>query len=92
MESQSSVPPYTSVNVGPGTTFRARWRDELSNTVTWRLPFEAVSAQRIASRRAWKVYVNPLTIDWTGRFVELQRRSGGKWVRYKRSVSGGSQA
>jgi len=84
IESQSSVPPYGSVRWSYGQTFRARWRAELSNTISLRVPFEPF-VKKIPKRRAWKVYVNPGDKDWTGKVVELQRRSGGKWIFYKRA-------
>ena len=83
IESQNPDPPYGSVRWSLGQTYRARWRDELSNTITYRLPYTGHYATKIAGRRDWKVYVNPGDKDWTGKVVELQRRSGGKWTRYK---------
>ena len=38
VESASIQPPYNIVDVNSGTTFRARWRDQLSNTILHNLP------------------------------------------------------
>jgi hypothetical protein len=83
IQSQSSEPPYGSVRWSGGQTYRARWGNELSNTITLRFPFTAVGVKKISARRAWKVFLNTGDKDWTGKVVELQRRNGGKWVRFK---------
>jgi hypothetical protein len=86
VENPPSTPSttFTYVEVKSGTTFRARWRNELSAPVTWRshLIPEVVEM----SARRWKVRVNPqpLYMNLAGKFVELQRLRSGKWVRYKR--------
>jgi hypothetical protein len=84
-----SVTPASQVLVlvDSGTTFRARWRDQLSNTVTFRVPFPTIYAKKVTGRRAWRVIVSPSPIDMNlaGRFVELQRFRSSKWVGYKRA-------
>lgn len=76
---------FTFVQVNSGTTFRARWRNQLSAPVKWRqnLIPEVVEM----SARRWKVRVNPQPVymDLAGNVVDLQRLRSGKWVRYKRA-------
>ena len=76
---------FTFVHVNPGTTFRARWRNDLSEPVTWRTPL--VPEVIKMSARRWKVRVNPRPVYMilAGKFVELQRSRSGKWVPYKRA-------
>lgn len=87
VENPPSTPPpsFTFVEVHSGTTFRARWRNELSPPFTWRLPL-IPEPVKISTRR-WKVRVNPSPVymNLAGKFVELQRLRSGKWVRYKRA-------
>jgi hypothetical protein len=84
-----SVSPDSQVLVlvNSGTTFRARWRDQLSNTVTYRVPFPSLYAMKVKGRRAWKVLVNPTPINMklAGRVVQLQRFRAKKWEAYKRA-------
>ena len=78
--------PPTYVDVNSGTTFRARWRGQLSRTIDYRVPLSWFSVIKVPGKRAWRVTVNPVPIymPMKGRSVELQRRRGGKWVHYKR--------
>ena len=55
VESASHTTPYQIVDVNSGTTFRARWRDQLSNTVLYKTPILAFYPLKIPKRRAWKV-------------------------------------
>jgi hypothetical protein len=75
---------FSYVEVKSGTTFRARWRDELSRPITWRSRLIPEVVEMSAGR--WKVRVNPqpLYMNLAGKLVELQRLRSGKWVRYKR--------
>ena len=68
-----------------GTTFRARWRDQLSNTFLYKIPILGFYPVKIPKRRAWKVVVNPapLYMKLGGKPVILQRFRAGKWERYK---------
>jgi hypothetical protein len=79
--------PPRYIDVNSGTTFRARWRGQLSNTIDYRLPLPWFLTIKIPGKRAWKVTVNPAPLYMTmkGRAVVLQRQSGGKWVQYKRA-------
>ena len=87
VENPPSTPSttFSYVEVKSGTTFRARWRSEVSAPITWRshLVPEVVEM----SARRWKVRVNPqpLYVSLAGKFVDLQRLRSGKWVRYKRA-------
>jgi hypothetical protein len=86
-EVDSTAPsPFTSIEVKSGMMFRARWRDQLSNTVHFRLPLYPW-VRKIPRKRAWKVTVNPSPVymPMKGRTVVLQRQAGGKWVAYKRA-------
>jgi hypothetical protein len=76
---------FTFVQVNSGTTFRARWGNELSGPVTWRTSLVPEVIKMSAHR--WKVRVNPVPVYMvlTGKFVELQRSRSGKWVPYKRA-------
>jgi hypothetical protein len=85
VESAQRTTPYNIVDVNSGTTFRARWRDQLSNTILHKTPLPTLYALKMPKRRAWRVIVNPVPIYvvWAGRVVELQRFRAGKWIRYK---------
>ena len=84
-ESVSTQIPYFTVQVDSGTTFRARWRDQLSNTILHKTPILGFYPVKIPKRRAWKVVVNPapLYMKLGGKPVVLQRFRAGKWERYK---------
>jgi hypothetical protein len=77
--------PFTFVEVNSGTTFRAVWGNEESNPVLYRKPLASYPLE--LRRRVWTVKVNPSphNMKLGGKFVELQRRRGGKWVRYRRA-------
>lgn len=66
-----------------GVTFRARWGDELSPPITYRLP-APLYAIRVRGR-IWTVSFNPYDsrTKLNGKVVELQRFSGGRWTRFK---------
>jgi hypothetical protein len=74
--------PPTSVDVNSGTTFRARWRDQLSNTIVYRVPLSLYALE--LARNAWTVKVNPSphNLKLAGKTVVLQRKRGRKWVLY----------
>lgn len=87
VQNPSSEPPYASASYGSGTTFRARRREHLSNAVVFRIP-AVISAAKVPGRPAWKVHVflqPPGIVYLTGKGVELQRRVGTRWVRYRRA-------
>ena len=68
-----------------GTTFRARWRDQLSNTVLHKTGPTVFYSMKLPKRQAWKVIVNPvpLYMKLGGKPVVLQRKRGGKWERFR---------
>ncbi|HUH14459.1 MAG TPA: hypothetical protein VML35_01080 [Gaiellaceae bacterium] len=74
--------PWSFTPVSSGITFRARWKGVLSAPVQYRLP-AVVSAAKVRGRAAWTVRFGPaqLPVPYAGRAVELQRWSGGRWVR-----------
>jgi hypothetical protein len=84
-ESVSTALPYLTVQVDSGTTFRARWRDQLSNTILHKTPILGFYPEKIPKRRAWKVVVNPtpLYMKLGGKPVILQRFRAGKWERFR---------
>ena len=73
------------MEVDSGTTFRARWRDQLSNTILHKTPILGFYPVKIPKRRAWKVVVNPtpLYMKLGGKPVILQRFRAGKWERFR---------
>jgi hypothetical protein len=85
VDSTSSNPFNPGVIVNSGTAFRARWRDEMSAPLLWRLPLYGIPKK--VSRTKWKVVVNPAPVYMvlTGRVVVVQRYRSGKWVRYKQA-------
>ncbi len=85
LENPESTAPYRSFNWGSGMTFRARWRDGLSDPVTFRVPARPF-AVKVPGRRVWRVLVtaSPL-VRMTGKVVELQRQAGSSWVRTSRA-------
>jgi hypothetical protein len=85
VENPPPTPSTTFVEVKSGTTFRARWRNELSAPITWRQHLIPEVVEMSANR--WKLRVNPTPVymNLAGKFVELQRLRSGKWVRYKRA-------
>lgn len=87
VENALPQPPYQIVDVNSGTTFRARWRGQLSEMLLYKVPIPTMYVLQVPKKKAWRVVVNPVPIYMTmkGRFVELQRSSGGKWVRYQRA-------
>lgn len=86
VENPLPIPPYSYTQVNSGTTFRARWNNQLSAPHLYRLPLQP-GAVKISGRRAWKVHVNPspLNVKLAGKLVELQRFSAGTWVRVRRA-------
>lgn len=84
-ESVSTEIPYQLVQVDSGTTFRARWRNQLSKTILHKTPILAFYPVKIPKRRAWKVVVNPapLYMKLGGKPVVLQRFRAGKWERFR---------
>lgn len=75
--------PPTSVEVNSGTTFRARWRDQLSNAIVYRVPL-GIYALELAYN-TWTVKVNPSphNMKLAGKRVVLQRKRGTKWALYR---------
>ena len=87
IESQSSAPPYGSVNWRAAQTYRARWGDQLSAPVPGlKFPLK-LWTEKVRGKRAWKVHVNhngfPLSLKLAGKPVVLQRKRGQSWARYK---------
>ena len=85
VDTVTTNPPYGYVDMKSGTTFRARWRGQLSNTFLYKIPILGFYPVEIPKRRAWKVVVNPapLYMKLGGKPVILQRFRAGKWERYK---------
>jgi hypothetical protein len=84
---QLENPGDSNARVESGTTFRARWNGHFSNPYLWRVPAN-IGVIKIPGRRAWRVLVSPpqfSNVSMKGKIVELQRRSGGRWVRYRRA-------
>ena len=85
VENPRSEPPWGGTPAGPPITYRARWRDQLSEPY-----FDTVAAPlffRKVGRRAWRVYTRPPSpglIKMKGRPVELQRLTGGSWRTIQR--------
>jgi hypothetical protein len=73
-----------STPYGSGVKFRARWNDRLSEPIQYRFP-APLYAEKVRGRRAWRVRFIPyeLRVKYAGKPVELQRFSGGRWVRYR---------
>lgn len=80
-ENPGQSPPYASTPLTSGMTFRARWNGNLSNPVQYRLPAYPFAVKIPGA--AWKVHFGPqeLRVPLAGKVVELQRFSGGRWVR-----------
>jgi hypothetical protein len=78
--------PPAYVEVHSGTTFRARWRDQLSTTISYRVPLSNIYTLEL-ERNTWTVKVNPTphNMKLTGRVIVLQRRAQKTWVTYKRA-------
>ena len=85
VESASIQAPYNIVDVNSGTTFRARWRHELSSPILHKTRIPGFYPVKVPKRRVWKVVVNPtpLYMKLGGKPVVLQRLRSGKWERYK---------
>ena len=87
VENPTTVPPYRWTPVGSGMTFLARWKGQQSAPVVFRSPAN-VWARKVAGRRAWEVHVVPesaAAVSMAGEVVELQRRVGNRWVRYRQA-------
>jgi hypothetical protein len=83
LENPESTAPYRTFPWSSGTTFRARWNDDVSEPVALRFP-APISASKVSGRRAWRVFVSSTSlVNMAGRIVELQRRTGSAWVRYR---------
>ena len=87
IQSQSSVPPYDSVQYQAAQTYRARWGDQLSTSIPGLRFALRPWTEKVPRRRAWKVHVNhngfPLSLTLAGKPVVLQRKRGNKWSLYK---------
>jgi hypothetical protein len=83
MDSVANASGYLELK--SGTTFRARWRNQLSNTILHKTPVLVSYVQKIPKRQAWKVVVNPVPIyiKLGGRPVVLQRFRSGRWERLR---------
>ncbi len=85
LENPEHVAPYRTFAWASGLAFRARWRDRISDPVVLRLP-AGISATKVAGRRAWRVSVPSTSqVKMAGKIVELQRRVGSGWTRYRRA-------
>jgi hypothetical protein len=87
VENPNPNPPWNYTQVFPGTTFRARWNNQYSAPYFWSVP-APLYARKVPGRRAWRVYVSPPPpgrVSMKGKIVELQRLSGGSWVRVRRA-------
>jgi hypothetical protein len=87
IQNPEPMPPWRSWPVYTGSTFRARWDGQLSDPVVWRAA-APISARKVPGERAWRVHIPdpaPSVVKLAGRVVELQRRVGGRWVRYQRT-------
>lgn len=83
VENPEHVAPYRTFSWRSGISFRARSGEQLSNPVVLRLPASIGSAQ-VKGRRAWRVSVqSSALVKMAGKTVELQRRIGGRWARFK---------
>jgi len=84
----SQGPVWFSSGVYSGTTFRARWKDDYSAPVVWRIQAKPQVA-RVSGTRKWVVHVQPATptgaVGLDGKTIELQRQAGGGWVRVRRA-------
>jgi hypothetical protein len=82
----SQGPVWFSSGVYSGTTFRARWQDDESNPVVWRVQAKPQVA-RVSGKRTWIVHVQPATptgeVGFKGKTIELQRQAGSGWVRVR---------
>jgi hypothetical protein len=86
VENPEQQPPWRSATVGSGAEFRARWKGRLSDPYVWRLQ-APLSFKKVPGRRAWKVLTSPpnALVSMKEKIVELQRKSGERWVRYQRA-------
>ena len=78
-------PPWSYTPVNSGVTYRARWKDQLSESHVWAVP-APLTAKKVG-RRAWRVYTAPPppgTVRMKGKRVELQRLTGGSWRTIQR--------
>jgi hypothetical protein len=74
------------VNANRMQAFRARWKDDYSEPVRWRVP-PAMQVARVSGTRKWVVHVFPATptgeVALKGKRVELQRLAPSGWVRVR---------
>jgi hypothetical protein len=78
-------PPWSYTQVSSGITYRARWKDQLSEPHVYRTA-APLNAKKIG-RRAWRVYTSPPppgSVRMKGKRVELQRLTGGSWRTIQR--------
>jgi hypothetical protein len=73
--------PVTGVTPQSGT-FRARWKNHLSEPVTLRSPVRIVLIKRPAREYLVRVLAES---NLSGRFVALQRLAGGRWTHVRRA-------
>jgi hypothetical protein len=85
VENPRSEPPWGGTPACPPITYRARWRNQLSEPYFDTVP--APLSFRKVGRRAWRVYTRPPhpgLIKMRGKPVELQRLTGGSWRTIQR--------
>lgn len=84
VESSLVSSPYPATPLPSGIIFRARWNGQISLPVQYRQPARLLAA-KVRGRAAWKVHFTPpeLRVRYAGKPVVLQRRSGGRWVRFQ---------
>jgi hypothetical protein len=63
-------------------TFRARWKNQVSDPVTLRSPLRLVLIKRSDRRYLVRVLADS---NLAGRFVALQRLAGGRWTHVRRA-------
>jgi hypothetical protein len=71
----SGIPPQ-------GGIFWARWKNQLSDSVTVRSPVRIILIKRPAGRYLVRVLAES---NLSGRFVALQRLAGGRWTHVRRA-------
>jgi hypothetical protein len=85
VENPQSEAPYRWTPVHSGMTFKARWKNEESGTVAWRVK-APLGTVKVKGKRAWRVSTSPPTafVTMKGKLVVLQRLRGGRWIEVQR--------
>jgi hypothetical protein len=76
-----------SGHIDLGLTFRAHWKDHVSNSHFAADP-ASLYITRIPGRRAWKVHISPTSgrhPGFAGKVVVLQRQRGVEWLTVRRA-------